>query len=71
MGRERSQGGKVSVMGDISVASIVKCRIMTSRSLGKRAPGQRLAKAKVLGHDVHGKFEYSEEVREDSSRMML
>lgn len=54
-------------MGDISVATTVKCGIMTSRRLGKSAPGPQLAKAKVLGRDVHGKFEYNKEVREEDS----
>lgn len=54
---EHSQRRKVSVMGDISVATIVKSRPMFSK--GKC-------------HDVHGKLEYNKEVgEEDSGRMML
>lgn len=53
---EHSQGRKVSVMGDISVATIVKSRPMVNK--GKC-------------HDVHEKLEYNKEIREDSGRVML
>lgn len=54
---ECSQGRKVSVMGDISVATIANSRPTVSK--GKC-------------HDVPGKLEYYKEVRkEDSGRMMM